>query len=130
MTATGNSSHGYALLPKGNPEHLGKHTDASGGAGQSAPGDPSPCYSRSAVEHVLAVGAWRPWGDLLEYLRGDGPGDPGLDPDQLQDLRQDAERACCRGETFVNDRDALWALVLRTTMWRGLTGSYSPVGRW
>ena len=39
----------------------------------------------SVIEHVLAVWPWHDWDELLEWLRGDGPGDPGFNPEELRD---------------------------------------------
>ncbi|WP_199430097.1 hypothetical protein [Qaidamihabitans albus] len=66
-------------------------------------------YDRSTVAYALSAGPWRDWDELLQWLRGDGPGASGLTPDELRGLRQDAERACERGAPFSGDLDRMWA---------------------
>ncbi len=58
-------------------------------AAETAPAN----YDRAALEHVLALRPWRDWDEMAAWLRRDGVNDPGLNPDELRGLRQDAERA-------------------------------------
>ncbi|PRX48637.1 hypothetical protein B0I33_104454 [Prauserella shujinwangii] len=83
--------------------------------GSDRPGGNAPAggYGRSTVAYALEAGPWRSWDELLQWLRGDGLSAPGLTPDELRGLRQDAERACARGAPFSDDLDRVWAELRR-----------------
>lgn len=68
-------------------------------------------YHRSTVEYVVTQGPWEGWSELLEWLRTDGVSDPGLDPDTLRALRQDAEQASEVRAAFPHGADELWTVL-------------------